>query len=95
MPFLLCSTWSTEGAKSHVRVLFVDFYSAFNTIQPYILAQRRDFSLDGLQVLWLLDFLSQRSQRVKIGPHVSDIHNTNTGSPQGCVLSPLLYLLYT
>ena len=38
-----------EGAKSHVRVLFVYFSSAFNTIQPYILAQRLiwDFSLDG------------------------------------------------
>jgi hypothetical protein len=28
-----------EGAKSHVRVLFVDLPSAFNTNQPYILAE--------------------------------------------------------
>ncbi|XP_052353660.1 uncharacterized protein LOC127916197 [Oncorhynchus keta] len=71
-----------EGAKSRVRVLFVDFSSAFNTIQPYILAQRlsRDFSLDRGLVLWLLDILSRRSQRVKIGPHVSDIRNTRLSS---------------
>ena len=56
-----------EGATSHVRVLFVDFSSAFNTIQPYILAQRliQDFSLDGGLVLWLLDFLSHAHSESK------------------------------
>ena len=51
------------------------------SIQPYILAHRliRHFSLDEGLVLRLLDFLSQRTQRVKIGPHVSDIRKTNTG----------------
>jgi hypothetical protein len=87
MPFLPFGILyrNVDDAKSHVRVLFVDFSSAFNTIQPYILAKRLiwDFSLDGGLVLWLLNFLSQRSQRVKIG------------SPQGCVLSPFLYILYT
>jgi hypothetical protein len=42
-------------------------------------------------VLWLLDFLIQWLQRVKIGPHLSDIRTTNTDAPQGCVLSPVLY----
>ena len=51
----------------------------------------RDFSLDRGLVLWVLDFMSQRSQRVKVGPHVPKIRTINTGSPQGCVLSPLLY----
>ncbi len=27
--------------------------------------------------------------------HLSDLTLTSTGSPQGCVLSPLLYILYT
>lgn len=29
-----------EGAKSFVRLLFIDFTSAFNCIQPHILAER-------------------------------------------------------
>lgn len=30
-----------------------------------------------------------------MGPHLSTAISLSTGSPQGCVLSPLLYTLYT
>ena len=44
---------------------------------------------------WITDFLSDRKQHVRLGKHVSDPRTTSTGSPQGCVLSPLLFSLYT
>lgn len=86
-----------EAPKTHAKIVFFDFSSAFNTINPYILAQRMhmDFGLDVGLINWILDFLSQRIQRVKVGSNLSDIIITNTGSPQGCVLSPLLFILYT
>ncbi|KAK0135828.1 putative RNA-directed DNA polymerase from transposon X-element [Merluccius polli] len=85
-----------EAPKTHVKIIFFDFSSAFNTINPNILAQRLvNFGLDGGLILWLLDFLSQRVQQVKVGSSLSDKIITNTGSPQGCVLSPLLFILYT
>ncbi len=43
----------------------------------------------------LLDFLCDRMQRVRVKSTFSDTLITSTGSPQGCVLSPLLYILYT
>ena len=43
----------------------------------------------------LPDFLTNRSQRVKLGKNISSSRSTSTGSPQGCVLSPLLFSLYT
>lgn len=86
-----------ESPNNHARLLFVDFSSAFNTIQPHLLIQRLidNFSLDGSIVGWILDFLTCRTQRVRVNEQFSDLSVTSTGSPQGCVLSPLLYILYT
>ena len=71
--------------------------SAFNTIQPHILADRllQQFNLSNNLVGWILNFLTDRTQRVRVNNVLSDLQTTSTGSPQGCVLSPLLFILYT
>ncbi len=86
-----------EGNRNHARLLFVNFSSAFNTIQPHLLAEKlvHQFKLEANLVGWILDFLTNRSQRVRVNGHLSDLTLTSTGSPQGCVLSPLFYILYT
>ncbi|KAK0155085.1 hypothetical protein N1851_002601 [Merluccius polli] len=40
-------------------------------------------------------YLSDEKQSVRLGPHHSSTITLSTTSPQGCVLSPLLYALYT
>ena len=44
---------------------------------------------------WILDFLTDRPQVVKVGCRHSKALVLNTGAPQGCCLSPLLYTLMT
>ncbi len=44
---------------------------------------------------WFLNFLTHRTQRVRVNGFLSDMVCSSTGSPQGCVLSPLLFILYT
>ncbi|KAK3518729.1 hypothetical protein QTP70_010081 [Hemibagrus guttatus] len=44
---------------------------------------------------WIMDFLTNRPQSVRSGNHTSSTLILNTGVPQGCVLSPLLYSLFT
>ncbi len=53
-----------EGNKTHVRLTFMDFSSAFNSIQPHILATRliEHFQLSHNLVGWILDFLTERTQ---------------------------------
>ena len=46
-------------------------------------------------IFWISDFLKERPQRMKIGNIVSDTRTFSTGAPQGCVLSPLLFTLFT
>ena len=80
----------------YVRMLFVDFSSAFNTIVPARLdVKLRDLGLHPTMCRWILSFLSDRCQVVRMGNLTSDSMTLNTGAPQGCVLSPLLYSLYT
>ena len=40
-------------------------------------------------------FLTNRSQYVNVNGHCSPHVSISTGAPQGCVLSPFLYALYT
>ncbi|KAL2080895.1 hypothetical protein ACEWY4_022748 [Coilia grayii] len=70
--------------------------SAFNTIIPDILIPKlANLGLPPSTCSWIKDFLINRPQHVKLGPHLSSARTLSTGSPQGCVLSPLLYSLYT
>ena len=44
---------------------------------------------------WILDFLLERPQVVKIGNIISESITLNTGTPQGCPISPKLYSIFT
>ena len=62
-----------EGPGSHARLLFVDFSSAFNTIQPHILTNRllEQFDVSKNLAGWILNFLTCRTQRVRINGALS------------------------
>ncbi len=77
-------------------MLFVDYSSAFNTIVPATLvAKLQTLGLNRSLCSWILDFLTGRCQVVRMGNNTSSPLTPNTGALQGCVLSPLLYSLYT
>ena len=42
-----------------------------------------------------MDFLTNRQQYVRTSQEQSSIITTNTGAPQGCILSAFLFVLYT
>ncbi len=44
---------------------------------------------------WITSFLTDRQQLVRLGKFSSNTCTISTGAPQGCVLSPLLFSLYT
>ena len=85
-----------DRPKTYCRTLFIDFSSAFNTIQPHImLSKLQQMNVNGNLIKWVLSYLTGRKQYVKFNNVTSDIVITNVGAPQGCVLSPLLFTLYT
>ncbi len=81
---------------NYAILLFIDYSSAFNTIVPTKLAVKlSDLGLNTSLCDWIQDFLTGRPQVVKVGQFTSNSITLNVGAPQGCVLSPLLYSLYT
>lgn len=85
-----------ESKNSHARLLFVDFSSAFNTIQPHVLMKKLiDMKVNSHLILWIHQFLTNRTQYVKFNNTKSRVIIINTGAPQGCVLSAFLFTIYT
>ncbi|KAK3511482.1 hypothetical protein QTP70_008951 [Hemibagrus guttatus] len=92
-PFIL---QHLDKSGTYVRLLFVDFSSAFNTIIPTLLQTKlTQLSVPSSICQWITSFLTDRHQLVKLGKFKSNSRTTSTGAPQGCVLSPLLFSLYT
>ena len=74
----------------------IDFSSAFNSIEPVVLLRRLlDLNVNANLILFINDFLKERPQRVLANGKLSDEIIISTGAPQGCVLSPTLFSIYT
>ena len=79
-----------------LRMLFIDYCSAFNTIVPTkLITKLRSLGINTSPCNWILDILMGRPQVVRVSNNTSAMLILNTGSPQGCVLSPLLYSMFT
>ena len=74
-------------------MLFIDYSSVFNTIVPSkFITKLRMLGLNTSLSNWNL---TGRPQVIRVGNNTSATQILNTGVPQGCVLSPLLYYLFT
>ena len=74
-----------------------DVSAAFDSVDHSILLQRLSisFGLAGAPLEWLRSFLSERTNCVVVGASRSRWVPAPFGVPQGSVLGPLLYILYT
>lgn len=85
-----------DRAGSAVRIMFFDFSSAFNTIQPSLLGEKlMAMQVDAPLVTWIMDYLTDRPQYVRLRDCESETLISSTGAPQGTVLSPFLFTIYT
>lgn len=86
---------STLEEKSHCSAVFLDITSAFDKVWHIGLLHKIKLLLPQQFYLLLKSYLEHRYFRVKFNGVFSDYVKANAGVPQGSVLGPYLYLLYT
>ena len=78
-------------------LVLLDLSSAFDTVDYSILCRRlqSSFGLDGPVLAWFHSYLHGRSQYVRRGMQKSSHVQLMCGVPQGPVLGPILFIMYT
>lgn len=85
-----------DDGKVGILVL-LDLSAAFDTINHAILLDRlqAELGLSGKALAWFKSYLQDRHQLVTIQGKCSDSHELQFGVPQGSVLGPQLFTIYT
>ena len=86
---------AADGQHALCPVLFLDIKKAFDRVDHAILFDRlHDAGIRGRAWLWIRSFLTGRRMRTVDDALCSDWQSLTFGVPQGCVLSPLLFLVF-
>ena len=83
--------------KENVVLLLLDLSAAFDTINHKLLLNKLKnmYGISGIALNWIKCYLSNRSFRVTVNRQTSGECILEIGVPQGSILGPLLFILYT
>ena len=82
--------------KNQLINIFLDLSKAFDTTDHNMsLNKLKYYCLDGSSLHLFRSYLTNRKQYIKIEEIQSDTLPITTGVPQGSILGPLLFIIYT
>ena len=86
--------WLEDEDVDFIRVISFDFSKAFDSVPHDILCEKlKQTCLNSYIINWVIDFLTNRRQRVVVDGIETDFLDINRGVPQGTVIGPFLFSL--
>ena len=78
-------------------LVLLDLSAAFDTIDHSKLLEtlEKSFGISGSALQWVSSYLTDRTQTVQVGEALSEPQKLKYGVPQGSVLGPILFTIYT
>ena len=93
----LTEQWRLALDESNIiGVVFIDFQKAFDCVNHTVLKDKlHSIGITGSFYDWLLNYLENRKQFVTVNGSNSELLEIDTGVPQGSLLGPRLYSIYS
>ena len=88
--------WMLELDNDNILdAAYMDFRKAFDTVpHQRLICKLKSYNIKGPILNWIVSFLTNRSQYVKINNSVSNNLKVSSGVPQGSVLGPTLFIYF-
>ena len=88
--------YEASDEKMIATAVAIDETAAFDCVNRNVLLDKLDMYNVGMEMrTWIHSYLSYRSEYVQIGNHSSSVKSNVRGIPQGSVLGPTLFAIYT